>query len=57
VPLGSTTPEEVFSIDGSVTARDTRMLLYDVDNAAMERVTVGIADSGGVGYKVLRIPN
>jgi len=24
---------------------------------ALERVTVGIADSGGVGYRVLRIPN
>ena len=46
-----------FLIDGSTTAGDTRMMVYDVDNAALERVTVGAADSGGVGFKVLRIPN
>ena len=44
-------------IDSSVTSGDTRFMLYDVDNATMERVTVGAADSGGAGYKVLRIPN
>jgi len=43
--------------DASTTAGDTRFFLYDVDNATMERVTVGSADSGGTGYKVLRIPN
>ncbi|MFW9893903.1 MAG: hypothetical protein ACFFFO_16985 [Candidatus Thorarchaeota archaeon] len=44
-------------LDKSVTAGDTRLLLYDVDNATLERVTVGATDSGGAGYKVLRIPN
>ncbi len=43
--------------DGSSTAGNTRMLLYDVDNATLERVSVGAADSGGAGFKVLRIPN
>jgi hypothetical protein len=43
--------------DNSTTAGNTRFLVYDVDNATTERVTVGIADSGGAGYKVLRIPN
>jgi hypothetical protein len=43
--------------DGNNTAGNTRFLLYDVDNGTLERVSVGIADSGGVGYKVLRIPN
>jgi hypothetical protein len=43
--------------DNSSTAGDTRMFVYDVDNATLERVTVGAADSGGVGFKVLRIPN
>jgi hypothetical protein len=43
--------------DNSSVAGDTRFLVYDVDNGTLERVTVGIADSGGVGYKVLRIPN
>jgi len=43
--------------DWSTTAGDTRFLIYDVDNATLERVTVGAADSGGTGYKVLRIAN
>jgi hypothetical protein len=44
-------------VDGTSTARDTALLVYDVDNATLERVTVGAADSGGAGFKVLRIPN
>lgn len=44
-------------IDTTTTAGNTAMLLWDVDNATLERVTVGAADSGGTGYKVLRIPN
>jgi hypothetical protein len=43
--------------DWSTTAGDTRLSVYDVDNAQPERVTVGAADSAGVGYKVLRIAN
>lgn len=43
--------------DASTTAGQTRFLLYDVDNGTLERVTVGAADSGGAGFKVLRIPN
>jgi hypothetical protein len=43
--------------DNSSAAGATRMLLFDVDNNTQERVTVGIADSGGAGFKVLRIPN
>lgn len=54
---GQHTAQERMRLDGSTTARDTAMLLWDVDNATLERVTVGIADSGGVGFKVLRIPN
>jgi hypothetical protein len=46
-----------FQVDASATATHTRMLVWDVDNAALERVTVGAADSGGSGFKVLRIPN
>ena len=44
-------------IDRSAAAGETRFWIYDEDNATMERVTVGAPDSGGVGYKVLRIPN
>ncbi len=41
----------------SATAADTYLMVFDVDNAVLERVTVGAADSGGVGFKLLRIPN
>lgn len=44
-------------LDNSTTATHTRFFLYDVDNATLERVTVGAADTGGAGFKVLRIPN
>jgi len=44
-------------VDNDSTAGNTKMLVYDVDNATLERVSVGAADSGGSGYKVLRIPN
>lgn len=64
-PGGATTPGvRVFSpageaarFDSSATATHTRFMVYDVDNGALERVTVGAADSGGAGFKVLRIPN
>jgi hypothetical protein len=32
-------------------------MIWDVDNNNLERVTVGAADSGGAGFKVLRIAN
>ncbi|GAA5124706.1 hypothetical protein JIN84_13025 [Luteolibacter yonseiensis] len=43
--------------DASTTAGDTRFLLYDVDSGTLKRVSVGAADSGGSGFKLLRIPN
>ena len=48
---------ERMRIDNTSTAGQTALLLYDVDNNTVERVTVGAADSGGTGFKVLRIPN
>lgn len=56
-PIGSTARAEVARFDKPLTAGLTGMMLYDVDNNTLERVTVGDADSGGSGYKVLRIPN
>lgn len=57
----SATPQSVFrtaaQFDSTTTAGQTRFLLYDVDNGTLERVSVGAADSGGAGFKVLRIPN
>ena len=44
-------------VDDDATAGNTRLLIYDVDNATLERVSVGAADSGGAGFKLLRIPN
>lgn len=44
-------------VSASATAGDTYLMLWDVDNGTLERVTVGVADSGGVGFKLLRIPN
>lgn len=51
---GATT---VGRFDTNATAGNTRFMVYDVDNGTLERVSVGAADSGGTGYKVLRIPN
>ncbi len=48
---------EQLRIDNDSTAGNTRFFIYDVDNATLERVTVGSADSGGVGFKLLRISN
>lgn len=49
---------EVMRIDkANAVAGDTALLLYDVDNNTVERVSVGAAGSGGIGYKLLRIPN
>lgn len=48
---------ENMRVDANATAGNTRLSIWDVDNATMERVSVGAANSGGTGYKVLRIPN
>jgi len=38
-------------------ATETSLWIYDLDNGAIQQVTVGIADSGGAGFKLLRIVN
>lgn len=43
--------------DDSATADDCRFLLWDVTSGSMKRVSRGAADSGGTGYRLLRIPN
>lgn len=45
------------AVDPNPGAGQTSLLIYDADNATLERVTVGAADSGGAGFKALRIPN
>jgi hypothetical protein len=44
-------------IDGNVTAAETPLLLFDIDKGSLQRVSLGAADSGGSGYKLLRVPN
>ena len=61
IPIGAgstlQTSRTGFRMSPSVTAGETDIMVFDVDNATLERVTVGAADSGGAGFKVLRIPN
>lgn len=47
----------VGAFDTSAVAGNTRFLLYDVTAGTVVRVSRGAADSGGVGFRVLRIPN
>ena len=44
-------------VDGATGSGNTRLLVYDVDAGSLQRVSVGAADSGGAGFKLLRIPN
>lgn len=48
---------EKMRLDGSVTAGETAMFLYNQNSATLERVTVGAADSGGVGKRALVFNN
>jgi len=47
----------VAEVDDDSTAGNTRLLIWDVTAGTLRRVTVGAADSGGAGFKVLRISN
>lgn len=46
-----------FRILAPAGATQTSINIYDFDTSTLRQVTVGAADSGGVGFKVLRIPN
>lgn len=48
---------DVAKFDGSATANDTGLWLWDANSTSLKRVVVGAADSGGVGYRLLRIAN
>lgn len=50
-------PVTAVQIDANTTAGETRMLLWDVTAGTLQRVSIGAADSGGTGFRVLRIPN
>ena len=49
--------KKAVSFDNSEVSGQTKMLLYDIDTNTLQRVSVGSNDSGGSGYRVLRIPN
>lgn len=57
VPNGSVVSATAISAFASVAADDVRMQVFDVTAAALKQVSRGIADSGGVGFRLLRIPN
>jgi hypothetical protein len=48
---------EAGRFDANTTANQTRFMLYDITAGTIKRVSIGAADSGGTGYKTLRIPN
>lgn len=55
-----TTPQTLrdgLRIDGNTTAGETPLLLLDIDKGTFQRVSIGASDSGGTGFKVLRVPN
>jgi hypothetical protein len=45
------------TVDLDATAGNTRLLLWDVSKGSLQRVSIGASDSGGTGFKVLRVPN
>lgn len=47
----------VFAITAEAAAGQSNLMLWDPDNNTLQRVTLGAADSGGTGYRALRIPN
>lgn len=54
---GATTRTSVLQTSNSVTADDIVLRVFDISAAAIKRVSRGIADSGGAGFRLLRIPN
>ncbi|WP_169420817.1 glycosyl hydrolase family 28-related protein [Ramlibacter agri] len=48
---------ERLRIDDDKNSGSTSMMLWDVSKGTLSRVTVGVPDSGGRGFKVLRVPN
>ena len=49
-------PTERLQIDDNQTASETALLI-SVAGAAVQRVSIGAADSGGTGFRVLRVAN
>jgi hypothetical protein len=56
-PAGILELGSAMRVDLDATAGNTRALLWDVTAGALKRVSIGATDSGGVGFKLIRIPN
>lgn len=54
---GGGTARSGLQVFPSIVVDDTDITVFDVTAAALKRVSRGIADSGGVGFRLLRIPN
>lgn len=48
---------DAVEFDANATSGETRFLLWDVTAGSLRRVSIGANDSGGAGFRVLRIPN
>jgi hypothetical protein len=51
------TLRDVANFDGNTTSGETPMLLLDCTKGTLQRVSLGVEDSGGTGFKALRVPN
>ncbi len=48
---------DALEVAPSASAGETRILVYDETAAALVRVSRGASDSGGAGFRLLRVPN
>lgn len=51
------TLRDVLQCDGNTTSGETPMLILDCAKGTLQRVSIGASDSGGSGFKLLRVPN
>lgn len=56
-PVGGLLTRASMELRPSATTDDTDLLLYDVTAGTLKRVTRGATDSGGTGFRVLRVTN
>lgn len=57
VMVSGTGETQVFQLNTTGVGGETPMMVYDITATTLRRVSIGVADSGGVGFRVLRIPN
>jgi hypothetical protein len=54
---GTAAAAQCIQVATSTTANDCRLLLWDVTAGSLKRVSRGASDSGGTGFRLLRIAN